>query len=243
VIASLIKKLLRATPFRIVRSAPNRFQEIDHCLRHLRRLGYEPKIVIDGGAYLGSFALAAHTIFSTAVIHMIEPQPACKARLTKLSSNPDFTFHPFALSARRGTLPMVCDDPVPCTGAHLAWPETLSQASVIAEVTTLDDLFASKCKTTDRTLLKLDLQGHELLALQGASVMLPLVEVVLAEVSFFQAFGEPKVRQLIEFFGNNGFEIFDVAALSSRIRDDRLRQGDLFFVRRDSQLLADNSWA
>jgi len=110
-------------------------------------------------------------------------------------------------------------------------------------VTTLDDLFASKCKTTDRTLLKLDLQGHELLALQGASVMLPLVEVVLVEVSFFQAFGEPKVHQLIEFFGNKGFEIFDVAALSSRIRDDRLRQGDLFFVRRDSQLIADNAWA
>jgi hypothetical protein len=137
---------------------------------------------------------------------------------------------------------MVCGE-TPGTGAHIAWDVNRSPASADVEATTLDHLFAATVTADDRILLKLDLQGHELLALSGASATLPLVEVVLIEVSFFQQTGEPTIPQIICFFDSKGFELFDIAALSGRTRDDRLRQGDLVFVRQGTTLLADRSWA
>jgi hypothetical protein len=42
---------------------------------------------------------------------------------------------------------------------------------------------------------------------------------------------------------DRGFALYDVLALASRPRDGRLRSGDVMFVRGNSPLLADVSWA
>ena len=48
---------------------------------------------------------------------------------------------------------------------------------------------------------------------------------------------------MVAFFDQSGFDLFDVAGLMGRRRDDRLRQGDFIFVRRGSALSADTGWA
>ena len=55
----------------------------------------------------------------------------------------------------------------PDTGAHIPGRKNVALATIDVDATTLDDLFASDIKAADRALLKLDLQGHELLALRG----------------------------------------------------------------------------
>lgn len=237
----LAKRLLASTPYRVVRGPPNRFQAIDYCLQRLHRLGYAPKQIIDGGAHLGWFALLARQVFADAVIHMIEPQPACRAPLGQLAASRGFGLYPNALSDGPGSVPMVCGD-LPNTGAHLG-PAAPSEKTADVEATTLDILFADKFKTADRMLLKLDLEGHEAPALKGASRLLQSVEVIVIEVSLFRQDDKPKAPQLIATLVEAGFELFDVATLGSRARDNRLRQADLVFVRRDSPLLADTAWA
>jgi hypothetical protein len=44
---------------------------------------------------------------------------------------------------------------------------------------------------------------------------------------------------LVAFFDEHGFELYDIAALSGRLRDNRLAGGDLIFARRDSELMQD----
>lgn len=239
----LAKRLIALTPYRVVSTAMNRFQDIDGCLARLQqRQAYRPRVVIDGGAHLGSFALAAHGIFPEAQVHLVEPQPACRSALEKLVDSHGFAFHPYALSDRTGTARFMCR-PTPSTGAYLAWNESEKTGfEVEVETRTLDELFAAALKPSDRTLLKLDLQGHELLALAGAKALLPAVEVVITEVSFFQQMGEPTIPALIGFFDRAGFDLFDVAALTGRSRDDRLHQGDFVFVRRGSAISADTAW-
>ena len=131
------------------------------------------------------------------------------------------------------------------TGAHLAWPNqeiTGDQEGVDVDIATLDSLFAAQLSSSDRVLLKLDLQGHDLRALQGATRMLPFVEVVVVEVAVYLP-GLPWVPEMINFMTNHNFLFFDVAALSARRRDDRLRHCDLVFVRAGSPLLLDVAWA
>ena len=56
----IIKSVLARMPYRVVRNyGINRFQAISQSLVDMRRRGYRPSIVIDGGAHLGTFSLAA----------------------------------------------------------------------------------------------------------------------------------------------------------------------------------------
>jgi FkbM family methyltransferase len=240
-VRSLARRLLAYTPYRITKSVPNRFDAIEDCLRQLARSRFAPSLIIDAGAHTGAFATMARSAFPAAAIHMIEPQPGCAPGLQKLSAKPGFFFHPVAVTSEAGPVHM-CVRSDGDTGAHVTWAENRHEANLVAQGTTLDELFISRCSQGDRILLKLDLQGHEMLALRGAAQLLPKVEVVLLEVSFFQQIGEPAIPEVVRFFDKAGFDLYDVAALSGRSRDGRLRQGDFVFVKRNTQLWTDKTW-
>jgi hypothetical protein len=48
---------------------------------------------------------------------------------------------------------------------------------------------------------------------------------------------------IIGFFHRNGFDLFEIASLSGRPRDNRLREADLVFVRQGSPISADFRWS
>src|SRR5260370_33816575 len=156
---------------------------------------------------------------------MIEPQPACHATLGALAGDHGFVLHKASLEVERGDVDLIYGEGGPDSGAHVGGPQFAKEKRIAISATTLDELFASEMRAAERTLLKLDLQGHELRALRGAAITLPLVEMVITEVSFFQQIDEPKVPELIRFFDEPGFDLFDVAALAGRTPNDRLTQG------------------
>ena len=239
-----LKKIVALTPYRVTRSAPNRFECMEDCLAHLAARGFRPSRIIDCGAHRGTFALAAHACFPAAKVDMVEPQPACRAELESLAATHGFTFHPYAVSDKAGSVPMISTAHAN-TGAHLAWPNQQPIGDEILETvkaTTLDALIVFEDQEA-QSLLKLDLQGHEIFALAGAARTLRNIEVIITEVSFFRVAEEAKFSEIIAFFDANGFDLFDVASLAGRHRDGRLRQGDLIVVRRGSPLLADTAWA
>jgi FkbM family methyltransferase len=237
----LAKKLLEFTPYRISRTAPNRFDGIEDFLWQVAKRGYRPRCVVDGGAHLGWFAGLARAAFPAAEIHMVEPQPACAPTLAKLAEMPGFHFHPVALTSERKIVRMICQDK-PDTGAHLAWEANRHRANVDVQGETLDALFVSHIDADSRALVKLDLQGHELLALAGARQILEHVELVLTEFSFFAQLGEASVADLVRFFDEVGFDLFDIVSVAGRRRDDRAHSGDFVFARRQTPLWADRGW-
>ena len=126
----------------------------------------------------------------------------------------------------------------PSTGAHIASDK---ESSVTVAASTLDTFFDWVTKA-DRPLLKLDLQGYELHALRGGPVFLRSVETILTEVSFYAQAYEPSIAAIVSFLNDSGFQLYDIASLAGRTRDNRLHQGDFVFVRAGSQLLQDGRW-
>jgi FkbM family methyltransferase len=226
------------TPYRIVHDkGANRFQAIETCLRAMKARGFAPRVVIDGGAHIGSFSIAVQSIFPDATFHLVEPQPACSGPLRKLCAAKSFVFHECALAEKQGHIGLT-RTLEPCTGAHIT---SNDEKAVPVAAATLDALFGLVTRA-DRPLLKLDLQGYELHALRGGATFLRSVEVVLTEVSFFAQAYEPPIAALMSFLDQSGFQLYDIASLAGRSRDNRPHQGDFVFVRAGSQLVQDDRW-
>ena len=242
---ALIKSLVRYTPYRIVRvDAKNRFDAIEETMAGLRDRGYRPTRVIDGGANVGAFARKARSYFPSAKIDMIEPQPACQEALSNLATEAGYAFHQVALvgpNHKEPKIPLRIAPGEITTGAHVV--DHVGDDIAEVSATTIDELLDEELSDgLERIFLKLDLQGYELEALAGAEKTLTEIDVILTEVSFFAQAYEPPIRKLMNFLDARGFELYDIAALGSRSRDGRARQGDFVFVRRGSPLAADTSW-
>jgi len=119
VLKEIVKAVLEKTPYRIVRDrGANRFQAIDAALNNMRDRGYQPRVVIDGGAHLGLFSFETKKIFPAAAFHLVEPQPSCIEPLRALCAKEGFVLHDCALSDRVGQLGMSLADG-PNTGVHV----------------------------------------------------------------------------------------------------------------------------
>lgn len=238
-----VKSLLTRTPYRIVRRTQlNRFQAIEASLASLSARGFRPCTVIDGGANTGAFTRTALELFPDATVHAVEPQPGCLMALETLRAGGGgrIVVHPVALCAPEDdgkSLQLATDPASISTGAHIA------QEGLSVPCRTLDSALASYIARMEHVLLKLDLQGYELHALRGAERTLRMTDVVLTEASFYAQAYEPQISDLVGFLASHGFELYDVASIYARPRDDRPRQADLVFARTDSKPAEDTSWS
>jgi FkbM family methyltransferase len=250
-LARLGKRLAARAGLRITRGdhPPNRFDAMDEVLGSLRAGGFRPRVVIDCGANQGTWTRLSAQHFPEARLHLVEAQPRCAPILARDFPPPRFQVHSVAVTAPGvASVRMFVADAGTTTGASVVRADAEAPSGEhVTEVpaSTLDALFGAAVSVADRALLKLDLEGHEIPALRGATALLPRVEVVVCEVAFYDIAGEgrPGFVDVLDFVRAAGFRLYDFAALGARRRDNRLRSGDAVFVRSDSAILDDVAWS
>lgn len=240
-----LRGLLRRAGWVLHRWPSHRFDAMEDVLLLLHRGGYRPQVIIDVGANVGAWTAMADAVFSAREYHLIEPSPGCRAALTRFLP-PRFNVHQVAVTvdgvsrARlAGTGRLAAS-----TGAWLVPLDAGDESLPEVPATTLDALLAGRCGVGERTLLKLDVEGHELAVLSAATRVLELSEVVITEFKLFQfdgGSGGVVFGELLAFMREHDFVLYDFAALASRPRDLRLYMGDAVFVRSTSPLNADRA--
>lgn len=246
-LTSLVRTAFAAFGLSVSRMRPaNRFDAMLDSLRRIARAGFEPTVIIDAGANVGQWARKVSDAFPAAPLHLIEPQAACRPALLALGSARGSTeIHATVVTRPGRTSVRMTGATAGSSGARVLGDGENGEDESWLPATTLDQLFADRVRDTDRVLLKLDLEGHELDALDGAETLLRRVEVLVTETQFYEVErnGNPTFAHLMAVLGERGFELYDVAALASRPRDGRLRMGDVIFVRRGIALVGDDRWA
>jgi len=207
-------------------------------LANLRRAGFAPRQIIDAGAYLGHWATMAREIFPQAELLMIEPQPALTARLTTLAGQLGRArLCPVAVGEKPGEVSFLLGE----SNSRIVDAPT-NAPTVRVTVSTLEQLIVEH-DFQDCSLLKLDLQGHELSALAGAGQWFGRIEAILTEVSWLPIGNVPTLTAVMARFGERGYLPYDVFGQNHRPLDGALWQSDFIFVRRDSALLGNLSWS
>ncbi len=229
-----VKKLFRSFGYDLSRVPSNRFNVIADALSLLQSFGYAPRVIVDAGANMGDWTRMAFSIFPAATYHLIEPQPGCHTGLRALAQEIHGHLHTVAVTQPEVSAMHIAGDGLGNTGAYVCSPGERDD-TICVPANTLDDLVA--VTPLDRTLLKLDLETHELVALRGAGKLLHDAEVVLTEVSFYHPTA-PLFLDISIFLRAHGFELYDFASLASPISHRRLRSGDAVFVKATSPLLS-----
>jgi FkbM family methyltransferase len=148
---------------------------IEHALS---RLPPEGGVVLDAGAHVGLVALQLAVLRRSegTVVHALEPNPVSAGRLRRnLQLNPGASaeLHELAVGEREGEVELAWQaDARNLAGSHVAGPsEPDGAATGRVGMTTLDRFAASRgLERVD--VLKLDVEGYELPALEGAAGLL-----------------------------------------------------------------------
>ncbi len=221
--------------------------EMENSLQQLKLLGFEPKLVLDVGAYQGDFAAMSWRVWPRASLFCFEPLPLMTEKIqarfqsSHASSAQNLRVFPILLGAKRDCevkLSIAATASSVLHEHHDQGFETLTMKTSL-----LDDVLLTDSTLQSPILLKLDVQGFELEVLKGAEQLLKQVEVVLLEVNLLDIHqAVPLMHELLAWLSEHQFVAYDLAGMTRRPLDNALWQMDLVMVRIDSRLRSDKRW-
>jgi FkbM family methyltransferase len=182
-------------------------------ISRLKRAGILPGTVIDLGANVGQFAVAAAHLFDGAQICSIEPDPRTADRLRKnLRDVKQAEIFAVAVGDSPGTAEFFVNrDSQVSSMLSLgrdrinSFPQSTVVEKITIPVTTLDILFQDK-PLAGPILVKIDVQGFEDRVIRGGKGFLAKVDWVLIEVSFANLYeGERDFNEISGLMAAQGF--------------------------------------
>jgi len=208
----------------------------------LRLCGAAQPNVIDGGAHKGAFVDTLRKLSPGTRFLCFEPDPLLATGLReKFAADAKVQIVQAALGSVGGTATLNINRSRACNslassggGANGLLGDLMTTVERIeVEVTTLDDAIRH-ARMPSCDILKLDLQGHDLEALSGASGILKSTTVVIAEVWYAPVYaGRVTYLKICDLLEKSGFSIYSLAGLHYSTTD-RLLWCDAIFLRADS---------
>ena len=213
-------------------------------LRHLSDdKGFRPRVVLDVGAAKGYWSRQAARIFPDAAFFLFDPLKESEPSLKALcAGNARFHYFVMALGREPGTRRLnVARDPE--ASSLLEFPGQDQSAQREVPVETVDHLLSAG-RIPKPDLVKLDVQGFELEVLAGGTALFGGGCVFVVEVNLFDFMPRcPLVHEVIGYFADRGYRLFDLAGLLRRPFQNDLGQMDLVFAPVDSPLVAESRWS
>ena len=173
-----------------------------------------PKGIIHVGAYDGKDIKLYQTL-NISKFFFIEANPTVFERLkaNTTRSSVDVTVVNYAISNQNGKVTLYVNSIVqsssilPLKHYRDIYPNIKETHQLIVESKTLDNLLEEfELSPTDFNILNLDIQGAELLALQGATNLLKYIDVVYTKVNYEELYeGCALAEEIDEFLGQTGF--------------------------------------
>lgn len=210
-------------------------------LGNLKKLGYEPEAVFDIGVAHGTWELYA--LYPRAYYYLCDLDDASLPHMERISRHLRGRVH-LALAALSDTDGVaeayVRPDLQGSTMFDSADGQLHGGRKVKVRTRRFDTLYT---KFPAGALVKIDVQGAELLVLGGMTEAFHKIGAVLIEVSTISTLqGSPEVFDIMRFMFGQGFVLADIVGALRRPCDNQTAQMDLLFLPQDSPLRRNRGW-
>jgi FkbM family methyltransferase len=212
-------------------------------LMHMKRLGFNPNLIIDLGAANGESPFLY--IFPESEYIWVEPCEEFKPSLEGMKQKYKGDF----IIAAAGEKVSETDIHVYEGFYGSSLLETTDQEHVKAVVrrvpmVSVDSIVSEQQLSKGNIILKADVQGYELNVLKGAEKVLQQCEAIFLETCLFDTFsGGGDLTEIIIFLNEKGFKPYAFVDGSNRPADQALFQIDVFFVKENGFFRKTNRWA
>ena len=200
-------------------------------------------VIVDAGAYVGDTAVRYAGLFPrAAAVHAFEPSPENYRQLVAFTRDmPAVVRHNAALADATGPRAFRVNAfgptdsllPRPRAGRRYFPRSAGTVREVTVDAVALDD-WAGQHGVDHIDLLKMDIQGGELLALRGAGRLLreQRIDVVFTEVAFVPHYQDaPLYHHLAALLEPYDYGVYDLVP-DVHARDGQLRYGEAIFLSR-----------
>lgn len=182
-----------------------------YIVAYFRSILHPDSIVFDIGAYIGVYTFVAREILETGMIHAFEPNPESAKRIEEAIERNDVSriqLNNLALGDYIGKVQFSVNlTPVQSSIHH----HPSQGGPVEIPITTLDQ-YCSEREIGRIDLLKIDVEGAELMVLRGAEKMIEMVSpLIIAELHKRESrrFGYT-VAETIQFLSDAGYSLYRV---------------------------------
>lgn len=205
----------------------------------LKRFGFSPRQVLDVGANHGNWTRVALNYFPDADFVLIEPQDHLKVHVQDLiDAGKKVRWIHAGVADKSGKMPFYIasrDDSSSFIPREKEAQSTITSETEV-DVLTLDDL-VSTYHLPIPDMVKIDAEGFDLKAMQGASALIGKTEVFLLEAGALCPL-ENSMGRVISTMESFGYQLMDITELNRSPKHGVLWLTELVFVRRSSRLLA-----
>ena len=186
--------------------------EVEQCAN---LLSAPPRVLLDVGGNRGDYSAAVRARFPHCEIHIFEPAPECATDLRRrFSGDAHIAVHEVALSNETGEGTLWTDKPgsllASLTRRKLEHFGLSMDQSRAVQTSRLDEL-ASACSLECVDWMKIDVEGHELAVLDGASTSLASVSLVQFEFGGCNIDTRTFFRDYWYLFSGLGFRLYRLA--------------------------------
>lgn len=181
----------------------------------LTEINLSKPVLIDGGAHKGQTILKFKKIFPGSEIYAFEPIPELAGKL-KIIEDTTVTVFDKALGEKDGKIEFRVNNSTATSSAfdsdlvHKYYPGVAElNKKISVDCVTIDGLLKTQ-KIKQPDVIKLDLQGYELYALEGAKETLINTKIVLTEVEFIPLYkNQPLFEDIAQFMKDNNFRLYN----------------------------------
>jgi FkbM family methyltransferase len=200
--------------------------------------GLRPRTVFDIGVAAGTPWL--YDAWPEAKYFLVDPTPQSLPVMRALSERINSEVLNFALGNLDGTAM------IKIRGDHSVSSlfDEVGEAEILEELEVPVRRFDSVMREFERpALLKMDVQGAEIMVLEGMGNRLQELDVVIVETSLIATLkGGPEFGDVVALMKTSNFVLFDITGVLRRPLDQALAQIDAVFVPADSPLRRDHRW-
>ena len=196
----------------------------------LKKTGFQPRTVLDIGAYQGHWAVTLQKHFPSSNLFLVEANPGHLPHLKK--SGFDFTIALLGDKPKKSVNFYTTQPPYSNTGASIYKENTQAykQSKIKKLPMTTLDAIVKKHQLRNIDFIKLDTQGSELDILKGGLKTAKQAKYILLEtqVTTYNQ-GAPHLPQVLQFMGKINFKLYDLTQI--HYHQDKLSQLDLLFTK------------